>query len=143
LSNVDHVLSRLERVHKGSKPGVWRAACPACDDPHQALAIRVLDDGRILLKCFRQCEALDVLAAVGLTFADVMPERIDDGRISRERSPFPAVDVLRAVAFEALVVMVNGADMLATGRQNATDQARLAEAVGRIQAAMNLVEAER
>jgi hypothetical protein len=53
-----------------------------------------------------------------------------------ERRPFPAADVLRAIAFEALVVAVAGSSLLAGHPFTDADRARLVLAVGRIQAAL-------
>ncbi len=72
---IDVLLRRLNGVREnGANKHI--AHCPAHDDKSPSLAIRECDDGRVLLHCFAGCEPEDVLAAVGLTFADVMPERI-------------------------------------------------------------------
>ncbi len=71
-SPIDRLLERLERV-KATGPGRWSACCPAHDDKSPSLAIRELGDERVLLHCFTGCSTADVLAAVGLEFADLFP----------------------------------------------------------------------
>jgi len=97
------LLSRLERVRKTGN-GRWTCRCPAHEDKGPSLAVRELDDGRILLHCYAGCETQSVLDAVGLAFEDLFPERIGGDLAKRERRPFNAVDVLRCLSFEALVL---------------------------------------
>lgn len=66
------LLSRLEGV-RGKSPK-WMARCPAHSDNGPSLSIRQLDDGRVLVHCFAGCGATDVMAAVGMTLADLYPD---------------------------------------------------------------------
>ena len=134
-SAVDVLLSRLDKV-KRTGPGTWSARCSAHDDRGPSLAVRELDDGRILLHCFAGCDVHDVLAAVDLNVSDLFPPRAVDLRHKPERRPFPAADVLRAIGFEALVVAAAAVAMLAGEPFNDIDSDRLILAVSRIQAAM-------
>ena len=111
--SVDALLNRLHKVQRTGTDR-WTACCPAHDDKTPSLAIRELDDGRILLKCFAGCATDDVLDAVGLTFADLMPERL--GEFKRERRPFYASDILKIMDFEAWLVIVC-ASALAKGEE--------------------------
>jgi hypothetical protein len=57
------------------------AACPAHADRSPSLSITEVGDGRTLIHCHAGCGAAEVLAAVGLDFADLYPPRVvDDGR---------------------------------------------------------------
>lgn len=134
---VEALLANLRKV-KANGPGKWMACCPAHGDKHPSLAIRELDDGRILIHCFTGCEPLAVLDAVGLSFADVMPERlVDHGKPVRH--PFTALDALRALAHESGVVSIAIAD-LAEGRQfTSDDAARIWLASERLQTALGYV----
>lgn len=107
--NADSLLSHLDGVRR-TGPSRWLAKCPAHDDRKASLAIRELDDGRVLLHDFAGCEADDVLAAVGLTFDALFPER-PFGEHKPERRPFPAADVLRAISLEALIVVLAASDI--------------------------------
>lgn len=133
---VDALLSRLDGV-KQRGAGRWMAKCPAHDDHGPSLSIRELDDGRILLHDFGQgCTAEAIVAAIGLTLEDLFPPReIHHGK--PERRPFPAADVLRAVAFEASVVLVAATTMLSGTSLSAVDRDRLTLACSRLQAALD------
>jgi hypothetical protein len=53
----------------------WASRCPAHDDRAPSLTIGTGDDGRALVKCHRGCEPTAILAAVGLTLADLFEDR--------------------------------------------------------------------
>lgn len=134
--SADTLLSKLDKV-KRTRPGNWLACCPAHDDRGPSLSIRELDDGATLIHCFAGCAPHEILNAVGLEMADLFPPREPGKHFSKgDRRPFPAADILRAVAFEALVVAVAGSSLLAGEPLDAVDRDRLFLAVGRIQAAL-------
>lgn len=133
--SAETLLSRLERV-KRTGAGRWLARCPAHEDRGPSLSIRELDDGRVLVHCFAGCDVNSVLSAAGLTFDDLFPPRNLGHHANAERRPFPASDILCAIAFEALVVAMAGSSMLAGKAFRAVDRDRLFLAVGRIQAAL-------
>ncbi len=108
MSNVESLISRLERV-KRTGTGRWMARCPSHADKTASLSVRELDDGRILMHCFAACNVGEILGSIGLTINDLFPERLPDGK--PERRPFPAADVLRAIAVEAQLVAFVGADI--------------------------------
>lgn len=131
---AETLISRLERVKRiGS--GRYLALCPAHDDRGPSLSIRELDDGRVLVHCFAGCDVQSILPATDLSFDDLYPPREIDAA-KRERRPFPATDILRAIAFEALVVVVAGSTILTGEPLNTIDRERLILAVSRIQAAL-------
>jgi len=70
---IENILSSLQKVKK-SGGNKWMACCPSHDDSDPSLAIRLEDDGRILLHCFAGCTALDIVHSVGLELKDLMPE---------------------------------------------------------------------
>lgn len=133
--SADALLSRLDKV-KPTGRGRWQARCPAHDDRGPSLAVRELDDGRVLIHCFAGCAAPEILAAVSLQMDALFPER-EITHAKPERRPFPAADVLRCIAFEALVVATAGAALLTGQPFNPLDRERLMVAVGRIQAALD------
>lgn len=101
---IDGLIARLDGVRE-TGPGRLVACCPAHDDRSPSLSIRETDDGRILLHCFAGCEVESVLDALGMTFADVMPERIGTDHAYKSRRPrFDARQVLEGVSYELTVV---------------------------------------
>lgn len=92
--NTAELLSRLEKVQGGNN-GQYSARCPAHDDRGPSLSIKDNGDGRLLLHCFAGCETEDVLAAIGLGFVDVMPERTDH-RIAPRGRPLPPLSLVLA-----------------------------------------------
>jgi hypothetical protein len=134
--STKNFLSRLDRV-KPTGSGRWLACCPAHDDKGPSLSIRELEDERVLVHCFAGCDVQAVVAAVGMSLEDLFPPRELGHSAKRERRPFPAADILRAMAFEALVVMAAASAMVAGEPVAAADRERLMLAVGRIQSALN------
>ena len=133
---IDDLLSRLDKVRK-TGPGRWNARCPAHDDKSPSLTVRELDDGRILIHCFTGCSPADVLAAVGLEFADLFPpDSRAIGHANPERRPFPAADVLRALNRETLIVAAAAGFLLEGRALSDEDRERLGLAFERIQEAI-------
>ncbi len=111
--SVEVLLSRLERVRKTGR-GRWVACCPAHKSKSAAsLAVRELDDGRVLLFDFGGCEVGAILAAIGLELPNLFPPSnglSDAMRRPRERLAFSAIDALRLIDREvkraALLILV-------------------------------------
>ncbi len=118
---IDKLLDRLDKV-KETGPGRWVACCPAHQDKHPSLSVRETSDGTLLVKCWSGCGAADVVAAVGLTLADLFPDRPDNRLPLRPRERWVPGDVWRCVAHEAGIVAVAAADV-AAGRPVSQDDA--------------------
>jgi len=141
---VETLLSRLQGVRKTGS-GRWIACCPAHDDRSPSLALKLQDDDRWLIFCHAGCETSDVLAAVGLTLADLYPKPLHNpkhpaGTFRRERCPFDPLDTLRIVARAALVCALTASDAAAGKPISEADAQQAAFAVGRIMAALDAVE---
>ncbi len=72
------VLSRLSDVQRNGDEATAR--CPAHDDKHASLSIGVGDDGRVLLHDFAGCSVEQIVAALGLTVADLFPAKSPNGK---------------------------------------------------------------
>lgn len=138
--SADALLSQLEGV-KRTGSGRWLARCPAHPDKHPSLAIRKLDDGRILVHDFAGCTVESVLSAAGLTFADLYPPRPIGHDCKPERRPFPAADVLECVAFESLLVALAARDIVNGKAISDSDRSRIMLAASRLEAARELSHA--
>lgn len=73
---IDLVLSRLDGVRRTGDG--YTARCPAHDDRQQSLSIGEGKNGEVLIHCFAGCKAEDIVAALGLTMADLYPQREKD-----------------------------------------------------------------
>lgn len=130
---ADALLSRLEKVRRTGN-GTWVACCPAHADRSPSLTVRELEDERVLVHCFAGCDVESVLGAVGLDFDALFPDKpIEHGKPLRR--PFPAADVLEALALESQIVAISAAD-LARGAD--VDRERLRVANARIQLGRDL-----
>ena len=132
--SAEALLSRLEGV-RATAPLRWIARCPAHDDKRPSLAIRELEDGRVLVHDFAGCGATDVLAAVGLEFDALFPPKsVDHENPSKAiRRPVFREDVFERIRFEATVVWLIGCDLAKGKVISKGDYARLQEAVGELE----------
>lgn len=128
--SLDLLLGKLEAV-KATGRGTWLARCPAHEDGRPSLSIRDAD-GVTLLHCFAGCSAGDVVGAVGMELSDLFPPKPEADHRPGMRRPFPAADVLQALAGEAQIVRVAAATQAAGGTLTEADRLRLAKAQERI-----------
>ena len=68
-----NLINALQKVKKTGE-GQFMACCPAHEDRHQSLSIKELPDGRILIHCFAECSAIEVLSSLGMDFEDLFPD---------------------------------------------------------------------
>lgn len=127
---IDQLLTRLERV-KQTGPRSWIASAPTRNDKRPSMTIRQLDDGRILLHDFGGDSAADILAAVGLDWSALFPERTDHQAKPIARPWMPS-DVFEVARLEVGVVAVIAGDMVRTRAIPADDYKRLHTAAARL-----------
>ncbi len=133
------LLDRLDGVRKHG-PHSWVARCPAHEDRSPSLSIRELDDGRVLVHDFAGCTTPDVLSAVGLTLADLFPERLADHLPAHERRHYHAArEALKALRFEALLVAIAAENIAAGVVLSTEDRDDVIQASVRLRAAAELV----
>lgn len=128
--SAENLLNRLSGVRETGN-GKYAARCPAHDDRSPSLAIKECGDGRLLIHCFAGCETEDVLASIGLTFSEIMPERIGSNHSYRLQR-FDPRQVLATLDHESLCVAIIGADFLKHRAIDVPTWNRLSEAVRRI-----------
>jgi len=136
--SIENILPLLHKVRRTQR-GRWQACCPAHEDKGPSLALRELDDGRVLLHCFAGCAAGDIVGALGLELGDLFPPPSGPQGQRRERQPFGPLEALRCVGYEALLVLISAANLLAGLPFSEGEMDRLALAVGRIQGALETV----
>lgn len=139
-TRLDTLLSRLEGVRQTGQDK-YRADCPNGHTSKGTLLISISqkDGEKINFHCFASCEDLSALSAIGMSLRDLYPQRNDDHQFLAERHPFPATDVLRAIAHEALVVAIAAEDMAKGEKLSAEDRERLLLAASLIRKGVNYV----
>jgi len=134
----EEFLSRLKNVRQmGSNR--WLASCPAHDDQHPSLNVRIEPDGTKLVVCRAMCENDAIREAMGCEWEDFFPEKstgVYDRKLERA---FPASDVLHALASETMIVAICACDIAAGKELSKEDKDRVLIAVDRIKAAQEMV----
>jgi hypothetical protein len=133
---ADLFISRLQKVRATSQQS-WVACCPAHEDKNPSMAIREVDDGRVLVHCFAGCSVEEILGAVGLTFDALFPEKLVENAKPLRR-PFAAADVLESLANEAMIVAVASSNIRQGVQLSDEDHERLWTATNRITAAKEM-----
>ena len=73
----------LDRLNAPRRAGAgWVSRCPAHQDKTASLSLAEGDGGTVLLHCFAGCPAVDVVAAVGLSLADLFERPPASHRLS-------------------------------------------------------------
>jgi len=110
---ITDILPRLDRV-KPTRQSQWLAACPAHKDNSPSLALKELQDGRVLIHCWSGCNAREITSAIGLDlrclYPPPEPEPIQGNR------PIPLWKKQKrqaAYKFECLVMAIFTADVKA------------------------------
>jgi hypothetical protein len=139
VTPAENLIQRLAKVR--GRNGSWTACCPAHDDKGPSLAVRELPDGRVLVHCFAGCETESVLGAVGMDMTDLFPPEEKRRQYTEHGKPsvkpaFYASDLMRVIAFEALVVQIVAFDIAAGKKPSEEDRQRLMVAYQRIDEAM-------
>ena len=142
-SGMAQLRSRLQGV-KTYGPG-YRANCPACGGNSKKLSMAEGDGGRVLIHCFAGCRAADVLAAVGLTWANVMPPKYWPESPGERRQMRLAIrdaglaSALEVLSLEATIALFAARELHLTGGLSLEDGKRLAVAVERITSARTVL----
>jgi hypothetical protein len=130
MSAAQKLLDRLPRV-KQLRPNDYISGCPAHGSRQgRPLHITALDDGRVLLHPFCGCQIGDVLAAIGLSLADLFDTPLGDFQATR--SSVPARDLLQILDHEITVAAIILGDVLRDRAADISQWKRLAEAAARI-----------
>lgn len=125
-------IARLEGVRE-LRPGRWVSRCPAHEDKCPSLSVTVKADGSPLFHCFSGCAPDDILAAIGLTWKDLYPDRWREAkaralahghkRLQKMLSEITQADYARQV------LLIAAADLRAGKTHGLEDKATLALAV--------------
>lgn len=128
---IEDILPRLDKVRQ-TGPNNWLACCPAHDDRSPSFTIHAADDGRIVCHCFGGCSFEEIVDAVGLGWDVWFPPKPIE-HAEPVRRPFPAGDVLEALAFEATLVATAAANVARGVEMPYSDRARILTAQRRFE----------
>jgi len=100
--NIDQLLARLEKTRR-TGDGKWLACCPAHNDKHPSLAIKLTDDEKILIHCFAGCDIEAIISSLDLTLADLMP---DNPAYKKGSKPpkFNRYELFDRLVFESIIL---------------------------------------
>lgn len=124
------LVAMLEGVRQSGEG--WMAKCPAHEDRSASLSVAAGSDGRILLHCFAECSAYEIVGALGLELSDLFPPKIDTFAGSSRPPKHNPADLLRVIALESAVVACAAHVLANGGGLSAKDYARLELAEERI-----------
>ena len=141
LNPLELLLSRIGSYKPAGKG--YRSTCVSCGGKSAKLSISVADNGAVLLNCFGGCTAAEVLAAVGMTLGDLVPERLrpmteTERRDARDRARVTGWQAaLEVLCKEAAIVHLAQRQLARWHVLSEEDDARLKLAEERIANARN------
>jgi hypothetical protein len=138
--SLEIMLSRLKKVRRSS-PDSFMACCPAHDDRNPSLSIKDSGGGRLLINCLAGCETLDVLGAIGMDWADVLPPRLDTEHhkpIKPTTQRVYATYALKAIQLESRIVVMCAFEISKGNKLSGEDMTRLRLAMERINTAAGM-----
>lgn len=104
-NKLDNFVSRLSKA-KRTGNGSWIACCPAHADKSPSMTVREVEDGMLLVHCFAGCDIDAIAGSVGMTIADLMPDKQPDDVRKARRIPFSPADVLACSKSDAALLYV-------------------------------------
>ena len=142
---IEEILSKLDKVKKyNQRASSWVACCPSHDDKTPSLAVKMLEDGRVLLHCFGGCEVQAIVDALGLRMADLMGDAPTEYHHQAKRvNRIPLTDMLRAMQFDSMRVGLYAARMAQGEALTDEDKNALLEISGSFQMAVDYVSGVR
>lgn len=134
---IDEILARLEKVRR-TGPNNWLACCPAHEDKNPSMTIHASNTGNIVVRCHAACSFPEIVEAVGLGWEPWFPPKQEADFSPPIKRPFPAADVLKALADEAdiLCIVLHDSDWGLPLKKVDIERAQLA--IERIRAARSL-----
>lgn len=132
ISPIDLILPLLTKARQ-RQPGQWSACCPGHDDKRPSLSVRETPEGAVLVHCFSGCSADAVVAALGLSLADLFPpRRLSGNEPKRQPRLLTAGQALELLDRESNLVAVAAASVTRGAVLNQQDLDRITQAAGRI-----------
>ena len=126
---IEDLLNRFDGVRE-TGGGQYSCRCPAHEDKSNSLGIKQGDGERIMMNCFAGCQTEDVLAAVGLTFKDILPS--NDYNEQVKEKGFNPYSVLKMIRDEVLIIGLASVDIKKGKALSYKEHNRLLKAIGNV-----------
>lgn len=139
ISPIENLLSRLDGVK--NTPKGWKACCPAHNDKNPSLSIAQGDDGRVLLKCWAGCEALDIVHSLELELSDLFERNYYRRPDERQQIRPNWRDMIQLLFLDATVIKLCSDKILSAGLLANEDLESLEKAYKSISAIVATTEA--
>ena len=120
---LNNLLSKLEKV-KSNGSCKWLACCPSHADKSPSLAIKLVDNEKILIHCFAGCATSEVLEAIGLDMSNLYP---DSTKYQKSSKPpkFNKYELFDRIVFESIILSLAIRHLLDGSTLNEKDLARV------------------
>ena len=138
--DVRTILSRLGSVRKNGKQ--WMAKCPAHPDKSPSLSIREGSDS-ILMNCFAGCETEQVVAAIGLTMADLFYDSPTERGYRNDQPRMTLHDAVQCLSADFGMIALLTAEWLEGKKPDEETFKRGALAAKRIDAALEFINGQK
>ncbi len=97
---LDEFLGRFTNPRRAGDG--WLVPCPAHEDRHESLSVSLGRQDAILLKCHAGCTVPAILAAMGLTMADLFPPKAPKAPAAVIEAVYPYLDRFGALLYEVV-----------------------------------------
>lgn len=126
MSDIDRFLSMLDKPKRNGE-GKWLACCSAHEDKSPSLAIKLTDDGKILIHCFAGCDVESIVSALGLSLSDLMPDNLTYKKGSTP-TKFNKYELFDKILYEARILSIAIRQVLAGKELDGDDRRRVIQA---------------
>jgi len=129
------ILGLFENVKRSGTDNQYMAKCPAHDDRENSLAIKIADDGRVMLHCFAgTCGIEDICSSLGITIDDLFPEK-RLGILKPTGKVYNPYAILKTLKNESLLVAVAALELSKGNKLDKGDLDRLLLSVTKLKEA--------
>jgi len=99
------LLERNLKVKDNRRGGIV-AQCPAHDDHSPSLSVNIGETQAALIYCYSGCDPEDVLAALNLTWKDILPPKDQERIEKRSATPFSLTPTEAIIASQHLILVI-------------------------------------
>ena len=120
MINKSEILARFSKVYQ-SGTDQYQCLCPVHNDKNASLGIKFSED-KIIMNCFAGCSVESILEAIDLTWADIMPDNVDEEwkpnakgtdmiNIRKKRMRFNPYAILKSMQDDYLYIMLSAIEV--------------------------------